>query len=246
MKNIVLLALLHTFPLLAACSKSDRTTNETPESEERGNSCLPAYKEKLDGLLTLEKAAATAGRPKEAAKQKYSRVMKNPSYHSAQYVWKSGREQTLTVLGKPRLVPVNDLVELHGLKEVTLDYFKKSHRAPTQEQLDASKRQVDKAIDGKSDNAKVNAQVKKLDELKVDKETQKSTASELNSVFAQAAQSYSDVTGVGQAAAWNAFENRLYVFDSGIELALTVNVSNDGAVNKQKAITLARELIRCK
>lgn len=249
MKKSILSLLLTVSVSITACTKSESANSESSSKnaiEGKTASCLLAYKDRLNSLLPLEKAAAVAGKSKDEAKQNYNRVMKNSDYHSMQYSWKSGRKKMMSILGSERLLPVNDLVELHGMKEVTLDYFKNSHRAPTEEQLAASQKQLDKAIDGKSDNAKVNAEVKKLDEMKLSKETQKSTAGSLNSVFAEVARSYSDVPGLGQAAAWNSFENRLYIFDKGVELAVTVDVSSDGEVNKKKAIELGEALLDCK
>ena len=79
--------------------------------------------------------------------------------------------------------------------------------------------------------------------MQVDKQTQKSTASALSSVFAQAAKSYVDVTGIGQAASWNSFENRLYIFEKGIELSVTVDLSSDSQFNRKKAIELGKSLL---
>lgn len=247
MKHSILFLLTVSLSITACTKSESANSNSSHENavEEKTVSCLLAYKDRLNNLLSLEKGAAVAGKPKEEAKQNYNRVMKNSDYHSMQYSWKSGRKKTMSILGSGRLVPVNDLIELHGLKEVTLDYFKKSHRAPTDEQMAASRKEIDKGIDGKSANAQVNAEFKKLDEMKVSDETQKSAAGSLHSIFAEAAKSYSDVPGLGQAAAWNSFENRLYIFDKGVELAITVDVSSDVEVNKKKAIELAAVLLDC-
>lgn len=245
MKSFILIAVLHISSVLTACTKNEDNSAGEAIGDNYAQSCLLTFKEKLDGLLTLDKAAEIAGIPKEQAKPNYNRVMKNSSYHSMQYVWKSGRQKSMLVMGNQITVPVDDIIELHGLKQVTLDYFQNSHRPPTQQQIDASRREIDKAFDGKSDNEKVNAKVRKLDEMKVDKQTQKSTAGSLNSVFAEAAKSYVPVSGVGQAAAWNSFENRLYIYSDGIELSVTVDVSKDSDINKSKAITLAKALLKC-
>lgn len=230
-----------------ACSKGESSDSkeQAARQEVASPSCLLSFKEKLDGLLTLERAAAVVGKPAGEAREKYNRVMKNPSYHSLQYKWPSGRQKTLDVMGQSVTIPASDIVELHGLKEVKLDYFQQSHRPPTQEQLDASKTEIDKAIDGKSDNEKVNENLKKLDEMKVSKEAQKSTAGALGSAFAEVAKSYSNVAGIGEAAAWNSFENRLYIYENGVEFSVTVDVSADGEVNKTKAMELGKMLVKC-
>jgi hypothetical protein len=49
----------------------------------------------------------------------------------------------------------------------------------------------------------------------------KSTAGTLNSVFAEVAKNYSNVDGIGEAAAWNSFENRLYIYEGDVEFSLT-------------------------
>lgn len=246
MKVLVLLAILYATSLLIVCFGSEGNSTKSGDAPGEAAGCLLPYREKLDRLLTLDKASETAGRPKQQAVSKYNRVMKNASYHSMQYVWKTGRQKKMKVMGKIMTVPANDIVELHGLKEVTADYFNQSRRPPTQQQLAASQKEIDNAIEGKSSNPEANEKLRKLDEMKVGTQTQRATSGALNTAFAEAAKSYSEVTGLGQAAAWNSFENRLYILDDGVELVLTVDISNDSNVNREKAITLAKVLLTCR
>lgn len=233
--------------ILAICCSSEgsgraeHASNKAKSGSPAG--CLITYQNRLNQLLTPTMAANLAGKAKEEARQKYNQVMKNASYHSMQYSWKTDRQKQVQLMGPTMTVPADAVIELHGLRAVTLESFKKSHRPATDEQLAAAKKEIDQAIDGQSDNRQINEHLQKLDQMQVDKQTQKSTASELSSVFAQAAKSYVDVTGIGQAASWNSFENRLYIFEKGIEISVTVDLSSDSQFNRKKAIELGKSLL---
>jgi len=97
MKVLVLLAILYATSLLIVCFGSEGNSTKSGDDPGEAAGCLLPYRENLDRLLTLDKASETAGRPKQQAVSKYNRVMKNASYHSMQYVWKTGRQKKMKV-----------------------------------------------------------------------------------------------------------------------------------------------------
>jgi hypothetical protein len=141
------------------------------------------------------------------------------------------------------VVPVKNQIELHGLKEGTLKSFKMAHRAPTAEELRQRDRAVNDAFDGKLGNKEINEKLEKLDKMKVDKATQKGVAQNLGNTFAKVAMAYEDVSGLGDAASWNSFERRLYVLDKGVEMSVSVDLSDDNEINKKRAIAILKKLL---
>lgn len=217
---------------------------EQVDPDARGeNKCLLSYSEKLDQLLTPELAAGFAELAVSSGKVKYSRVMKNPAYHSVKYLWESDRKRNMKDIGIDMEVPVKNQIELHGVKESTLKNFRMSHRVPTAEELKQRDKAINDAIDGKSGNRDINEKLEKLDKMKVEKSTQKGATQNLGNTFAKVAMAYEDISGLGDAASWNSFERRLYVIDSGVEISVSVDLSYDEAVNKEKAIVILKKLL---
>ena len=218
-----------------------------PEDARGGNTCLLGYADNLDQLLTVELASEISGMPAEKSEKKYFDKMKNTAYHNVEYNWKNGRTRNMKELGMDMVLPVKDLVKLDGIKPRSMKDFKNAHKAPTDEQLSHLDAKVDEALDKKSGNEEINEKVEKLDKMNVDKSTQKSVAKTMTGAIAKITRAYSDVTGIGDAASWNSFENRLYVLDKGVELSITVDLGDDANVNKEKAINLANRLLKkCK
>lgn len=219
------------------------TENVDPNAK-GGNTCLLAYSDKLDELLTLEMASELSGLPADAAEKDYSRVMKNPEYHSCGYGWKGKRVKKIEISKRHTIdAPIKDMVKIEGLKPVSLEYFKKSRTAPTDKDLADMDKTIDNALDKETGNKKLEDAKDKLDELGVSKETQKNVAGQMGGMFKEIAKAYSDVSGLGDAAAWNSIEKRLYVLDDGVELSVSVDLSDDAEADKGKAIELARKLL---
>jgi hypothetical protein len=224
-------------------SESKESENADPDVE-GGNTCLLGYADKLDQLLTLEAAASFTELPASAAKVSYSKVMKNRAYHSIKYSWVGDRKRNMKDMGMDMVLPVKNQIELHGIKGNTIAAFKTSHRVPTAEELRKRDKAVSDALDGKSGSNEVNDKVEKLDKMNVDKSTQKGVAQNMGNVFAKVAMAYEDVKGLGDAASWNSFERRLYVIDNGVEIAVSVDLSNDESVNKEKAIAILKNILK--
>ena len=224
---------------------SESKESENADPDEKGdNTCLLGYADKLDQLLTLEAAAGFAELPGSAAKVSYSKVMKNSAYHSIKYSWVGDRKRNMKHMGIDMVLPVKNQIEVHGIKGNTIAAFKTSHRVPTAEELKKRDKAVSDALDGKSGSNEVNDKVEKLDKMNVDKSTQKGVAQNMGNVFAKVAMAYEDVAGLGDAASWNSFERRLYVIDNGVEIAVSVDLSYDESVNKEKAIAILKNLLK--
>jgi hypothetical protein len=237
--------------LLFSCGSNASSDLEGPDVESSGivpgANCLIGYADKLDELLTLDIAAEVAALPEDGAETNYNRVMKKTEYHSVAYMWKSDRKRTINVGGHSMEVPKSNRVELNGIKNIKREHFDMSRRKATDEDLAKMNKMIDNALEGKSDNKKINERLKKLDDMGVDKQTQKQATGAMTGMIGQVAKAYSPVAGIGEAASWNSVENSLYVYTGGVELAVTVDLSEDEQVNKNKAIGLMKTLMaRCK
>ena len=223
-------------------SENKQLTNTDPDAK-GGNTCLLGYADKLDKLLTMEAAAAVAQLPAGEAKVTYFTAMKNTDYHNVKYAWKSDRKRSLKDAGIDMEVPTDNMIQLNGIKARSLKSFQMTHRAPTDEELKQLDKAMNDAFDKKSGNKTVNEQVEKLDKMNIDKGTQKSVAKSMGGAFEKVTKAYVEVSGIGEAASWNSVEHCLYVLDNGVEISVTVDLSDDDAVNKEKAMALLTQLL---
>lgn len=246
MKNLVLVFSVCTFISCGSVSNDSGNESEPVVKSSFSGDCLAGYAEKLDELLTSDIVQEVVEEPQAEVEKEYNKIMKNPNYHSVSYTWKSDRMKNMNVAGFTMDIPENNQVELQGIRKMKREHFDMSRKKITDEQMKTMNSEIDKAMEGKSGNEKVNERLKKLDEMGIDKETQKQMTGAMTGVFAQIAKAYSPVDGIGEAASWNSVEKCLYVFNDGVEMALTVNIAADESVNKDKAVVLMRKLMeRC-
>lgn len=237
--------------MMASCGGGSKKSDLTSATEQRtldpeakgGNTCLLGYMEKLDALLTDPIVSEFTGVSVATMKKDYYKVMKNPEWHSLQFSWESDRKQKVKVANMTIEVPDKNVIELHGIKPMSKKYFLMSYRVPTEEQLKHVDKAMDDAFSKKTDNKEINEAVDNLDKMGIDQKTQKSIGNEISGITKQVAQAYSEVRGMGDAASWNSFENRLYVLDNGVALAVTVKLSDDTNDNKARALELAKKLL---
>lgn len=251
LKSLYLPALLFGMIYLPGCSSSGSESSLKDELEKvtqakggkaGGNTCLLKYAEKLDELLTAEIAGETMNSDAADAEFDYSQLLSNPVHHSVRYAWKGSRTRMLKIGANEVEVPVKDQVTLHGIASVTPDEFRRSRRNVTDEELAEMNRRIEEALSGKTENEAVKKQLEKLEKLGVDKSTVAGAGSAIGGMAGKVAQSYSEVPGLGDAAAWNSHEQRLYVLDDGVEFSVSVDLG-DINVNKEKSVTLAKKIL---
>ena len=219
--------------VLGACSEAEHETNTSmnDQLDQVIGLSESEFTGKLDELLTLEMAATTSGLPKESAAVEYNQVLKNPKTHSLSYNWESDRKQTITVSGRSFEVPKNDRVEISWVGNTTLEEFKRNYHNPTEEEL----RNAEAAMD-----AKMNELEKDGKATKEQTEAARGMADGFMANF-----HVSEISGLGDYAVWidRKQSQELKVFYKGLEFQLIVDLSDDQAANKKKAIALARRVI---
>jgi len=249
-RYLLLSTLLSGVIILQGCSSSgsenslnDLENATASKGKSGGNKCLLDYAEKLDELLTRELAGETVQYTPEDAEKDYSKVLSNPLYHSVRYSWKSDRTKSMSFGAHEVMVPVRDEVALYGINPVTYDEFKQRRRNVTDEELAEMNKRISETLSGQTENEAVKKQLEKLEKMGVDQSTVQGMSSSVTGMAGKVAQSYSEVSGLGDAAAWNSYEQRLYVLDRGVEFAVAVSAGEDENVNKEKSVALAKKIL---
>jgi hypothetical protein len=212
---------------LAAAVKKVKSQGMPGDKEVDANVCLLGFATKLEDVLSLETASRITGRESKDVKQKYSKVMKDPAFQDLTYSWKTSRTRKMTVGSMTLDRPLPDVAAVGNFKPMSPEYFAISYRPPSDEGKEKLHAEIDKSKDLKG-------------------EQQKDVAHTLGGAIAKIAESFRPVKGLGEVAAFNGEESRLYVNDRGVTFTVTVDVGEDSAVNEKKAVEFARTILaRC-
>ena len=252
--NKLILACVTLLLLATSCDGNKNEQKETLETDLKNiinehAKVADDFIGKLDELLTLEMAAAASGYPAaEAKKRPDSEAEKKINKISISYTWqKTNRTKVVKVMGRKIDAPRPDVVELSWVKNTTLEGFKKENHNPTADELAQTSAEIDKktielneSIDDKSDE--LNAQGKATKEQT---DAAKSIAKKaLNNI------SVEEVAGVGDYAVFTNTKfagmpiRELVVYYNGLSFKLMVDLSDDAKINDEKAIALAKQIIK--
>lgn len=223
-----------------AISKAEGRRAADPDAK-GGNTCLLSYLEKYDQLLTEDMALSTTGFDKTKLELKYTKALKNPEYHSVSYRFKNKRKAFVEQIGMIMEVP--DFVVLNSIKAMSLNHFRDTYRAVTQQETAIANKQIDDVVEGKSTEKDANDQMKELEKMGVDKKTTKSVTDVMKGTFANVAKSYVAVDDLGDAATWNTFANTLNVIANGVHFELHVEISSENSENKKVATEIANKIL---
>ncbi len=206
-----------------------------------GNTCLLGYLEKYDQLLTEDMVLSATSFDKAKLDLRYNKALKNPEYHSVSYRFKNKRKAFIEQIGVTTEVP--DAVVLNAIKPMSLNHFRDTYRAVTQQETDVANQKIDEVVEGKSTEKDANDKIEELGKMGVDKKTTKSVTDVMKGTFANVAKSYVAVDGLADAATWNTFANTLNVITNGVHFELNVEISADNADNKKVAIAIANKIL---
>lgn len=189
---------------------------------------------KLDELLTLEMAVQVSGfdaskvikEHGNKASAAFGGERKPP--RECNYLWENGRQKTVTVGGNTIKTNYKDVIGIKSVSNTTLERFKRSYGALTDEQKMAANKQMDEqtakaTTDGA--NSEANKQMAKVG------------TGMINNLQAE------EISGVGEAATWYENSNELKVFFNGLTFALVVDISDNKSLNRNKSIELANLII---
>ena len=209
------------------------------------NTCLLAYREKYDALLSEEDVLSATGFDKEKMTIKYRKTLADPKYHEYVLSFKNGRKGK--IFGSDRDFELPDIITVREIESMSLNTFKNSYRAATEEESQAAQQVLKDAADGKLDNPDAEEVMKQAETKNIDKDDIKKTGSTLTNAFSDVSKAYINIEGLGDAAVWNSKTNELNVLQNGVKFSLVTDVSNDKEVNKEIAISLAKIILdNCK
>jgi hypothetical protein len=188
---------------------------------------------KLDELLTLEMAAEISGFDASKAEKEHENKTsaifggeKKPP-RECNYLWDNGRTRSFTMAGNTVNAPYKDKVAIHSVSNTTMERFKRSYGALTEEQKQSSEKALEEEA-GKNNNSAASRNM-----------TQEGAG------MVQNLQAES-ISGVGEAATWYPNTSELKVFYKGLIFSVVVDISEDKKVNREKSIELANKIIRDK
>lgn len=189
---------------------------------------------KLDELLTLEMAVQVSGfdaskvikEHGNKASAAFGGERKPP--RECNYLWENGRQKTVTAGGNSIKTNYKDVVGIKSVSNTTLERFKRSYGALTDEQKMAANKQLEEETAKTKPDGTSNAADKKMAEV---------GTGMINNLQAE------EISGVGEAATWYENSNELKVFFNGLTFALVVDISDNKSLNRNKSIELANLII---
>lgn len=221
-------------------------SGKTEAKKTGSNKCLLGYADKLDELFTKPEAVEVSGLDGEKADFKYTKIMTDPFYHYAMFSWDGSRVKKIKVGNMEIDAPVSDQITLYGIRAMSEEEFKRNRRNVTDEELAQMNQQIEKALSGDTENKAIKERLDKLEKMGVDKKTVVGTGSAIGGMAGRVAQAYKEVPGLGDVAAWNTVEKRLYVLSGGVEFSVAVDLG-DESTDQTKAVTLAKKILaKCK
>jgi hypothetical protein len=123
--------------------------------------------------------------------------------------------------------PYKDKVAIHSVSNTTMERFKRSYGALTEEQKQSSEKALEEEA-GKNNNSAASRNM-----------------TQVGAEMVQNLQAES-ISGVGEAATWYPNTSELKVFYKGLIFSVVVDISEDKKVNREKSIELANKIIRDK
>lgn len=205
------------------------------------NACLLEFQHKYDALISETDVLTATGFTGKIPETKYNKILKNPEHHEFLYKFTNGR--TGKIPGLKQEMEIQDVVAIRSIKSMSLNDFKKSYRAITDEEMQKSKDALNDIAEGNSGNADADKAMKKAKEQNISKEQIKKTGGALTDVFKEVSKGYRTVEALGNAACWNVVTNELIVLQNGVKFEIRTDVSNDTDKNKLVAIALAKIIL---
>lgn len=210
-------------------------------NEMGGNSCLLDYNTQYDELLTKEMILSISGFSEDVLEVKYSKALKDPSYHSLSY--RFANKRIGKIKGLDFETELIDEVTVKSIKPMSLNQFEQTYKVQSQEEINLTNQSIDDVVEGKSESEEANEKIAELDKKGVSKETTQGVADIMKETFSNVSKSYSTVDGLGDAATWNSFTNSLNVLQNGVQFELYVDVSIENEENKNLAIKVAKQVL---
>jgi len=201
-------------------------------------SCLAKFQGKPAELLTVERVAKAADFGGKETKTD-TQADSNPKYTSASVSWPSGRV-SVTDLGFTKIeTPQDNIISLSGPAVVDKEndfaangreYIEKNYRSVSPEEMAAMQERMKASLEERVAKGELTRE-------------QADLAGGVGGAVAGKERVVESIDGLGDAARWVGNDRALVVAHRDVWFRLSVNVSDDAAVNRETAIAVAKVLL---
>ncbi len=201
-----------------------------------GSSCLAKYDNNIGDVLTKERLAGLVDISGVEPKQE---IMPKGMVKNVTWSWPSDRIRIITIGGNEMEVPVQNTVRVSSLKVLDNEkygpkdgktYVEQNYRSISEEEMKEIEANMQKSLDEKVKKGELTEEQAKM-------------AGGLGGGLMGKERIVETIENVGDACRWTASDNLLAVGHRNVFFSITVDVSADSAVNREKAIALAKTIL---
>ena len=197
---------------------------------------LSAFEDRLADLLTLERVRAVAD---TAGSEPQQQVEASGLLKSVSWSWDSERKREMSVSGQTFTLPVSN--------QVAISQFQRLDRQESGPQLGKSFVETHYRSVSAEEMAAVQARLQEQLQKRVEKgeltAEQAKLAGGMGSGLLGKERVVESIEGIGDACRWVAADNTLAVGHRNVFFALHVDLSAEAAVNRDKAVALAKLIL---
>lgn len=202
-----------------------------------GKSCLRAYDSKPGDILKRDRLDAVFG---TAGLEATSEVSTSRSTKGVSWSWPSDRVRKITVGTNTIEVPQDNQASVSNFKILAeaeygpkdgKSYVEANYRSISKEEMAATQARMKEQLQKRVDSGEMTQE-------------QANLAGGLGGGIMGDERIVESIDGVGDAARWTASDRTLAVGHRDVFFALYVDVSPDASVNRDKAIALAKEILK--
>lgn len=235
--KVIILPILLTTLTLASCGQEKESADGESSAASTAKSGLAVYDSKLPDLLKRERLDAIFATSEVEAEFDQTAMR---SVNRVSWSWPSDRVRKLEVGGNTLEVPRPNQVEISNFKVLSdakrgpkdgKTYVERTYRSISAEEMEAIQ-------------AKMNEQIQKRVADGEITEEQAKLAGGLSGGFMGKERKVESIEGIGDIARWTEVDRTLAVGHGEVFFVLSIDVSDDSAVNREKAIALAKEILK--
>lgn len=211
--------------------QSSTASTVSKEAEGASSSCYNKYTDNLDEMLTKEEILKHYKGNLDHAEMDYDTIMSS-KYSSVMYSWNGNEDRTERIVlngndygPKPYQIGIGSLDFYSEDEDFPIRKFKNTHHTMTKEDMEKASEAINRELNKVTDNEQTK---------KTSKTIGKSIISKIK---------FDPIEGVGDAAVWDYLDGALTLLKGRAIFSVTVDVSDDHAVDLALAKNLAMEVL---
>lgn len=227
--GVIVILCLSFFTISCGSSTGNPAAASEDAESEIASSCFTKYADNLDEMLTKKDILKHYKADFEKAEIDYDTIMSS-KYSSVMYSWDGAESRTERfVVNGNDYGPKSNQIGVGSLDfyddEFPIKEFEAIHHTMTEEDMANARKAINKELGKVTDNEQTK---------KTGKKVGKSIMSKIK---------FDTIEGVGDAAVWDYFDGCLTVLKGRAVFSITVDVSDDHAVDLELAKKLANEVL---